>query len=880
MIGKTLGHYRILAQLGAGGMGEVFRATDTTLGREVAVKLLPLEFASDSERLKRFQREASLLASLNHSNIATLHGLEAESGVHFLVMELVEGEDLSTRIARGPLGVRETLDIARQIAASLRAAHEKGIVHRDLKPGNIRVTEDGTVKVLDFGLAKAMTGESAASDLSQSPTILSGAHTQAGVILGTAAYMSPEQARGRPVDARTDVWSFGCVLFECLTGKQPFPGETVTDILARILEREPDWNLLPAATSPGLRMVLKRCLEKDVRRRWRDMGDVGALLEDESLVLTGVAGDAVPAKGGRRSLWIGVASGLVGGVLAAALLLRGGASEGPATDTSAAFKVSIVTLQGGLKRAPVFSPDGGLIAYTLGGTGGRDILLQRSGGATPINLTPNSPSDDYAPAFSRDGEHIAFRSTREGGGLYVMGATGESLRRISEHGFDPCWSPTGNELVVSSENFGVPTVRNGESDLWVMDVATGERRLLVNGDCMQPDWSPSGARIAYWGMAVTEGGQRDIWTVAASGGTPVRVLNDGPVDWMPRWSHDGRWLYFLSARGGSFNLWRIGIDEESGTPRGEPEPVTLPCGQVLDFDFSANDNRVLYTSADRTTRIMRAALGPGGSSMGAPELVLEGAIPVVDIGVSFQGETIAYRSHDEEIGVVRSDGSDVRRITNDTFRDRGPSWSPDGSRIIFYSDRSGNYQIHTMRRDGSDIQQITELDTTSVWYPQYSPDGTRILVYDAFSTAVFAADARNVKVADFTLVPQPPHGGYLDAVSWLGNNAVVGMEESAKDVMRAGVMVYSFATGAYTRHAESIEFARCVGHRDGRHVIAITPDGDCYQIDTVGNGVRKLGRTGDADATVLPADGSYLYYINSDARSNVWVATWPEGTTP
>jgi len=277
--GAHLGLYEILAPIGAGGMGEVYRARDTKLGREVAIKVLPEEFARNADRLARFEREARLLASLNHPGIATLHGLEESDGHHFLVMELVPGETLEDRIGRGALPVEETLPLFLQIAEALEAAHEKGVIHRDLKPANIKVTPDGRIKILDFGLAKAYQEEEASpSNLSESPTLAR--ETSAGMILGTAPYMSPEQARGKQVDKRTDIWAFGCVLYEALTARKMFDGDTMADILGAIVKTDPDWESLPETTPPKIRELLGRCLNKDVRRRLRDMGDVWISIDE------------------------------------------------------------------------------------------------------------------------------------------------------------------------------------------------------------------------------------------------------------------------------------------------------------------------------------------------------------------------------------------------------------------------------------------------------------------------------------------------------------------------------------------------------------------------------------------------------------------------
>jgi serine/threonine protein kinase len=276
LIGRQIATYQIVALLGAGGMGEVYEARDTKLGRNVAIKVLPSAFVNNPERLARFQREARMLAALNHPHIATIYGLEQSGGVHYLVMELVPGQTLAERIGKGALPIEETLKIAGQIAEALEAAHEKGVIHRDLKPANVKVTPEGRVKVLDFGLAKAFADDGA-QDVSQAPTL-----SEEGRILGTPAYMSPEQARGLPVDKRTDIWAFGCVLYETLTGFTPFTGQTLSDILAAILKQEPDWTALPQATPPKIRDLLRRCLQKDAQRRLRDIGDASIELNEIS----------------------------------------------------------------------------------------------------------------------------------------------------------------------------------------------------------------------------------------------------------------------------------------------------------------------------------------------------------------------------------------------------------------------------------------------------------------------------------------------------------------------------------------------------------------------------------------------------------------------
>jgi serine/threonine protein kinase len=299
MVGTKIAHYEITGHLGSGGMGVVYQATDTKLGRGVAIKVLPEAFANDNERVSRFEREARVLAALNHQNIASIYGFERESGVSLLVMELVPGETLADRIKRGPIPVKEALEIARQIAEALEAAHDKGIVHRDLKPANVKLTPEGKVKVLDFGLAKAYEAEPNHADLSNSPTMASIGGTQAGVIVGTAAYMSPEQAKGRAVDRRTDIFAFGCVLYEMITGRRAFDGDDVTDVLGAVLRLEPDWTQLSAAVPTSVRRMLRLCLEKNPRNRRSDSTDLR--LDIEQILKEPESPATVPAAPARKS---------------------------------------------------------------------------------------------------------------------------------------------------------------------------------------------------------------------------------------------------------------------------------------------------------------------------------------------------------------------------------------------------------------------------------------------------------------------------------------------------------------------------------------------------------------------------------------------------
>jgi hypothetical protein len=403
--GTKLGAYEVTGALGAGGMGEVYKAHDTTLGRDVAIKVLPEPFAHDPQRLSRFQREAKMLASLNHPTIATIHGLEASNGTHFLIMELVSGETLAERIKReGPVPIDQALKIGVQIGEALEAAHEKGIIHRDLKPANVKVTPEGKVKVLDFGLAKAFAGEESGSDPSNSPT-LSQAATLPGVILGTPAYMSPEQARGKAVDKRTDIWAFGCVLYELLTSNHAFEGETVTEILASVLKGEPDWQALPPATPAKIRDLLRRCLQKNVRQRARDAGDVQIEIEEALAAPRGSR--ATRAASAPRSKLLAVVAATLTIVAAVALWGWWRATRPPEQNLQSLVRLDVdfgpdVSLGSFAGADAILSPDGTRVVYVSLGR----LFTRRLDQPNTTELAGTQGA--YAPFFSPDGQWVAF----------------------------------------------------------------------------------------------------------------------------------------------------------------------------------------------------------------------------------------------------------------------------------------------------------------------------------------------------------------------------------------------------------------------------------------------------------------------------------------
>jgi serine/threonine-protein kinase len=427
--GTRLAHYDIKSPLGKGGMGEVYRANDQKLGRDVAIKILPKDFAQDADRLARFQREAKLLASLNHPNIAAIHGLEYANDTHFLVLELVEGETLADHLSRGPMPVDESLKLATQIAEALQAAHEKGVIHRDLKPANIKLTHDGTVKVLDFGLAKAGDIEpSDANALSNSPTLRTLASSP-GIILGTAAYMSPEQAKGRPVDRRTDVWAFGCVLYEMIAGKRAFEGDDLSDTLASVLRAEPDWSALPTATPATLRTLIQRCLAKDRAQRIADMSVVKFLLAEPAFTVSALPQSQSRLKSTLLIATVALLSIVAGGAVVWRLRPQ---STAPAV---VRFRIDLPEAQtfNSPSRANLaVSPDGAQIVYAANGR-----LYSRSISdveAHPIRGSESNEAQVSWPIFSPDAQSIAYftegiikRIPVDGGAAVVVGPSSGPL---------------------------------------------------------------------------------------------------------------------------------------------------------------------------------------------------------------------------------------------------------------------------------------------------------------------------------------------------------------------------------------------------------------------------------------------------------------------
>lgn len=724
-VGTRLGPFEILSPLGAGGMGEVWRARDSRLGREVAIKALPAALAGDSEHLARFEREARILAALDHPNIGAIHGVEEAEGTTFLVLALVEGETLAERLAEGPLPVADALRVSRQIADALEAAHAKGIVHRDLKPANVKVTPEGRVKVLDFGLAKAIETAAAPGE-SQSPTVAG--LTQAGVVLGTPSYMSPEQARGKPVDKRADIWAFGCVLYETLAGRRAFEGETASDAIAAILSGEPAWELLPRGTPDPVRRLLARCLEKDASRRLRDAGDAGLEL-DAALALLSPPGPArKPPSGGS----------FAGSSLLRTLssLLR--PSRSPA-DSPAPFsppRLSQVTFADAIEQFPAWSPDGERLAFCRETGKVRKIVVREldSGKETPLT---RGEADDIQPDWSADGRSLVFARGREPGrklepvdvfGAYesadiwsVDVATGKESRLI-ENAANPSHSPDGRRIA-----FDAPWA--GPRRIWIAD-DRGRNPQQATADTSEavahtrPRWSPDGTRIVFQNIERTK---FDVRVVDVTSKSLFWITNDYVQDICPVWSPSG-FLYFSSYRSGGINIWRVPVSAD-GEPAGPLQQVTTAAGQDVEAAISRDGRRLAFSILRQNADIWRLPVSPEtGQAAGAPEKVIATTREDSRGGWSADGRWIAFnsdRSGDMNIWLHDVAEGSARQLTRGPGGDFQPRFSPDGRRVAFFSSRGGNVDIWTVEIEGGRPRRLTSGPSISV-NPAFSPDGRRI----------------------------------------------------------------------------------------------------------------------------------------------------------
>jgi Tol biopolymer transport system component len=809
--GTRLGGHSIVASLGAGGMGEVYRATDSKLDRDVAIKVMPAELAQDPERLARFEREAKLLASLNHPNIAHVYGFESArledgSTTHFLAMELVEGEDLAERLKRGAIPVDDALATAEQIAEALEEAHEKGIVHRDLKPANVKLTADGKVKVLDFGLAKAYAGDSgtgSGADLSQSPTL---AHTgtQAGVILGTAAYMSPEQARGKAVDKRADIWAFGVVLFEMLTGRRLFAGETVSDILAAVLKEEPPWAELPPGLPSPLQRVLRRCLRKQPRDRFHDIADVRLELSEAPEAATGTSEEA-PARFSRgRILPWALAFAAAG---AAAWLGLRAANEQPSPRTVVASILPPLGVEFLVERGLALSPDGRELVFAArDDKGAGDLWLRRLDDPAARKLP--GTQEGHAPFWAPDGRHLGFVATGKLKRIELETGLVENVAELpaDENGGSAAWGPDG-EIVFSSWEAAFKRVpaRGGAP----VEVSPAETTPVER---VWPTFLPGGKRFLYlW---------RDY-----SDSKPLRQLRasslDGSLD-REVLSLNSNALY---ASSGYLVWWQ---DGNLRAQRFDPERLAV-----------SGEPRVIAAGVEFNPSRGLAAFSLSGTTL----VYREG-------GVWLGEELVRVSRSGEELGPIGPPGNYYH-----------PRLSPDGSRVaVDRSDETnrGDVWVYEIERGTGTRFSAAPEDESD---PQWSPDGRRI----AFWAALGEHNLIRVRAsADARPAEEFPLDGFRPRLTdWSAGDVL--LVERGGDIWAGTLSDRSFKPFVESPFAE----ASAVASADGG-LVAYNSDEtgrpEVYVRTLPDSGRRWRVSTDGGRTPVWRRDGGEIYYVDADER--------------
>jgi len=712
--GGGLGHYRLVEQIGQGGMGVVWKALDTTLDREVAIKVLPDLMSADPERLARFEREAKLLASLNHPGIATIHGFHEAGGVRFLAMELVAGDTLAHRLENGALPVDEALAIAAQVAEALEAAHEQGVVHRDLKPANIQITPDGKAKVLDFGLAKAFEPEVSSVTGSMSPTLTTPA-TRAGVILGTAAYMSPEQAKGRHVDRRADIWAFGCVLYEMLTGRRPFGGEGVSEILAAIIMAPLDLEPLPQGAPVSIRRLLKRCLEKDPKRRLRDIGEARFVIEerlsgvpDDSAA--GLGGAAVQAADGRRGFGWPLLAAVAVVAAAAAVAVVWSLTPGPSPAPLRRFELPAEGphRSGVQGRLVAISPDGRRVAYAeKGGIWVRD-LSRLEARKIPVSADPSfifwSPDSAWV-AYHAGGK--IWKAPADGGSESVVIADAPGQYTGGSGG---TWGPDG-----------MITLARGDGGLYQIPARGGDSKEILKADpdtesdFHNPEALPDGSGVLF--VIHVKGGRPDTLSLLSGGEHKTLLRIEGQDIWHPVYSPTGHILYRRQPT--NPGIWALPFSLSKHEVTGEPFLV-VPEG---DLPSVSSDGTLVHVRGviTRQTRIVWVdRSGQEVGTIGEPEEQW----PFPSLSPDDRNVAItASENESYDVWIHDAERGTRTRLTFDAKSRYGAEWTPDGRQVAFNEGSDFPFEVGIKAADGTGQRK----EIAKGWGPAFSPDGRYLI---------------------------------------------------------------------------------------------------------------------------------------------------------
>jgi len=861
--GTFLGTYEIMAPLGAGGMGEVYLARDSRLSREVAIKILPGDSSQDPERLARFDREARLLASLNHPNIGAIYDLAESNGTKFFVLELVPGQTLADAVARGPVPVDEALSMCRQIADALEAAHEKGIIHRDLKPANIKITSEGKVKVLDFGLGKLSEHDSPVL-LSQSPTLLTGRASVEGVIVGTAAYMSPEQARGKDVDRRTDIWSFGCVVFELLTGKQAFEGETVSDLFASILRGEPDWKALPTPTPESVRIMLHRCLQKDARRRLQHIGEARIAMEDAAAAVVETPDSnhaSVPAIATRRPLrWmiVSVTAALLAAGVTAAFILNYRPLPDPRVvqfliepPPAGAFEQAA----GVIFTTTNLSPDGRKLAFTAKDASGKVLLWVRSLDNASPQPFPGTEGAAF-PFWSPDSRSVAFSAQ---GYLQKIDVTGGPPQKLFEAtAFRGGTWNRDNVLVVA-----LPT----NQTLYRLPSGGGmpvEITKLAQGQVTQrsPSFLPDGRHFLYRADGADD--VSGVYVGALDSTETKRLLQaDSNAVYSPTTGE----LLFL--RQGT--LLRQPFDLKKLELAGDPIPVAENVA-VSNYvgSFSVSDNGVLaYKTGGSNEELALSWLDRAGKpleTVGAPG-------PYRGIDLSPDGKRIAVHRHEGtggDIWILESLHGPITRLTLEPSRDNSsPVWSPDGTHVAYSARQNGKWRIYQKLSVGNSNEELLSESDLNSAPMAWSPDRKSLVlrVVDpktAGDESVFSFETK--KTTPFL---NGPYNELTAQISPDGKWIAYASNESG------GYEIYvrPFPSGEGQYHLSVNGGYAPRWRKDGKELFFLTARAyrmASVRVDTSGSSLK-------ADAPVELFDTRYVQFAHSNGGTYLPYAVSPDG---